>query len=81
MFMLLLPAPASVSTPSSPLIVMLAQFLAPEIVTVKLPVPTLELASKKTSSDEVGAVDPPAPPLVEDQLVVVVPHVPVPPTQ
>jgi hypothetical protein len=60
---------------------MLAQFTAPEIVTVKLPVPTLELASKKTSSADVGAVSPPAAPLLAAQFVVVVLHVPVPPTQ
>jgi hypothetical protein len=41
-----------------------------------------ELASKKTSSTAVGALAPPAPPVVADQFVVLVlSQVPVPPTQ
>jgi hypothetical protein len=52
------------------------------IVTVNPPVPTFELASKKTLSAAVGTEAPPAPPEEVDHLVVLVLlHVPVPPTQ
>jgi hypothetical protein len=53
-----------------------------ETVTVNAPVPVFELASKNTLSTDVGALAPPAPPEVSDQLVVlVVFQVPVPPRQ
>jgi hypothetical protein len=53
-----------------------------KIVTVNGLVPVFELASKKTSSTDVGADAPPAPPDVADQLVVLeFDQFPVPPTQ
>jgi hypothetical protein len=49
------------------------------IVTVNAPVPTFEFASKNTLSDAVGTDAPPTPPDDVDQLVVLVEsHVPVP---
>ena len=52
------------------------------IVTVKAPVPVLELASKNTLSADVGTDAPVAPPDEADQFAVFVPfQVPVPPTQ
>ena len=73
--------PAIVNVPSKPLTVKLAHTTVPLIVIVNAPVPTFELASMKTSSEDVGAVSPPEPPLLAAQFVVVVLHVPVPPTQ
>jgi hypothetical protein len=70
------------NAPPAPPVEKLRQLAVPGIVTVKIVVPTLELASKITSSAEVGAEAPPAPPLVVDQfVVVVVSHVPDPKTQ
>jgi hypothetical protein len=52
------------------------------IVTVNAPVPTFELTLKKTLSAAVGTEAPLPPPDDADQLVVLVLfHVPVPPTQ
>jgi len=66
--------PAKVITPSSPEAVKLLQTgVTVAIVTVNMPVPTLELASKNTSSAAVGTDAPNAPPLVADQLFVLVP--------
>jgi hypothetical protein len=59
--------------------VVVSDFAASAPVSVTVPEP--EAASKNTSSALVGAEAPLAPPLVADQLVVVVVHVPVPPTQ
>lgn len=75
--------PARVIAPSRPLIVMSLQTLGEfAIVTVNAPVPTFELASKNTLSVAVGTDAPLAPPLDADQLaVLVLLHVPVPPTQ
>ena len=54
----------------------------PVTVTVNAPVPTLELASKTTSSADVGALAPLAPPEDAAQFVVVVAsQLPEPPTQ
>jgi hypothetical protein len=76
------PLLASVMAPSSPLTVMLRQFIDPLIVTVNDPVPTFELTLKNTSSDVVGTDAPDEPPDEVDQLVVLEElQVPVPPTQ
>jgi len=68
--------------PSRPDAVKSKLFGLPDVVTVNVPVPTLEFTSKNTLSLEVGALAPDAPPEEVLQFVVVeASHVPVPPTQ
>ena len=72
-----IPEPVKVRTVLALRLIVLATAPDP---TVTVPVPLL--ASKVAVSDEVGAEKLPAPPLVLDQLVVVLAsHVPEPPTQ
>jgi hypothetical protein len=71
-----------VINPSTPFTLQPRHVALLPIVKVNGLVPVFELASKKTSSTEVGAVAPLAPPEEADQLVVdELVHVPVPPTQ
>ena len=73
-----------VIAPSKPDAVKFAQLAItpPTAVTVNAPVPTLELASKITSSADVGALAPLAPPEDADQFAVEVEsQLPEPPTQ
>jgi len=74
--------PASVIFPSKLSILKKTHVAPVPIVTVKSLVPEFELLSKNTLSAVVGADAPEAPPLVADQLAVLVEfHVPEPPTQ
>ena len=75
--------PASVIVPSRPDAVKSLHTLGVfAIVTVNAVANTFEFASKNTLSDAVGTENPPAPPLVSDQLTVLVAsQVPVPRTQ
>jgi hypothetical protein len=78
-----IPDPANVIVPSKPDAKKSLQTLGVfAIVTVNAVANTFELASKNTLSDAVGTDAPPAPPDDVDQLVVLVEsHVPVPRTQ
>ena len=73
--MVIVPEPVNVHV--APVVVMLLQFNVPDKVIVGLPL----ALSTITSSADVGAAAPAPPPLLVDQCVVVVFHVPLPPTQ